>query len=76
MTTKLHSIEIIETVRETSAAILVHVMACLKVGGGMTGFDVWLPKSQIQNVDGKTLIPAWLANKVEREHNAIWSLPA
>ena len=73
---KLHKISVLETVRETEKAILVHVQACMKIGGGMTGFDVWLPKSKVSTVDGETCIPAWLANKVEQEYNAIWSTPA
>lgn len=74
MAKKLHSIEILDTIKETEKAIHVEIMACLKVGGGMTSFRIWLAKSQIQMVDGKTCIPAWLANKIGYEYNAIVSL--
>lgn len=76
MASKLHKIEILETVRETGAAVLVHVMACLKIGGGMTGFNIWLPKSQLKLINGEYFVPAWLATKKEHEMNAIWSVEA
>lgn len=74
--TKLSTISIIETIRETEKAVLVHLQACMNIGGGMTGIQVWLPKSGLTKVNGEDAIPAWLANKIEYNHNVTCSIPA
>jgi hypothetical protein len=74
--TKLSTISILETVRETEKAVLVHLQACLKIGGGMTGIQVWLPKSGLTKVNGEDAIPTWLANKIEYNHGVICSVGA
>ena len=74
---KLSTISILETKRETEKAVLVHLQACMNVGGGMTGIEVWIPKSQLKiNDSGDATIPAWLANKIEYNHNVVCSIPA
>jgi len=73
---KISKISILETKRETEKAMLVHLQACMNIGGGMTGIEVWLPKSAMSKVNGEDCIPTWLANKIEYNHNVTCAIPA
>jgi len=62
-------------IKETAKAVQLPLLACMRVGGGMTSFPVWLAKSQIKiNDSGEVTVPAWLARRIENEYNAIMSV--
>lgn len=64
-----------EILKETAKAVQLPLLACMRVGGGMTSFPVWLAKSQITiNDNGKVTVPSWLARRIENEHDAIMSV--
>lgn len=51
--------------RETEKAFFVNVSVDSPLG--MTGKSIWMPKSQVEIVDGKVYASAWIVSKKNEE---------